>query len=395
MTSDAIFLYLFAIAALAWIIKINIAWPVSPVPNLTPANLPLPSFDYKGVIHCHTIYSDGAASFEELINDSNQIGLDFLVTTDHNTLKPREDGWEGWHGKTLVLVGEELSTNAGHLLVFNMDQKMPLTEAQAAIDYINTHGGISIIAHPANLKHPWTNWKIQHFSGIEVVNFDSVCRRKAIEIMGAFALIFFLFSPRYLGDVVINNTPYKELKLWDKLALTRKTIGIGGVDAHGLLKVGKKKYRYPSYLHTFQTVHTHFILAQKLSHNFIADKNAIYNAMAKGNAYFAFDLFAPANGFRFFAANGKDVAHMGDELTLLENKLATLTVILPPGQSEIIQIIRNGRIITTTIGSEVTIKIDAPGSYRVMVFRHQAKLPFNFIYRKKFWIGSNPITIHQ
>ena len=352
-----------------------------------------PYFDYKGVIHCHTVYSDGAASFEELISDTNQLGLDFLLTSDHNTIQPKIDGWEGWHGKTLVLVGEELSTHDGHLLVFNMEQKVPMAESQSAIDFINAHGGLSFIAHPENLKHPWKNWNVKNYTGLEIINFDSVCRRKAIQIMGLFGLIFFLFSPRYLEHVILDNTPYKELKCWDKLTANRKLVGIGSIDAHGFIKVGKKKYRCPSNLHSFQTVYTHLILKEKMTQNFELDKKMLYHALAKGNAYFSIHLPESSDGFQFFALSSTDFAIMGDDVVLWPNNPVTLTTILPPGQAGIIQILVDEIIIASSVGNQLTVQITTPGAYRVMVFHYQTKLPFNLFYRKKFWIGSNPIYI--
>ena len=43
--------------------------------------------DYVGVIHIHTRYSDGAGTIEEIARNANAQQLDYLIVTDHNTLK--------------------------------------------------------------------------------------------------------------------------------------------------------------------------------------------------------------------------------------------------------------------------------------------------------------------
>lgn len=396
MIDNMLYWYLLILVLVAGLLTINISLvrPLLPHKKIASHSCPQLYVDYQGIMHCHTVYSDGAASFEELISVTNQLGLDFLLTSDHNTIQPKIDGWEGWHGKTLLLVGEERSTDAGHLLVFNVDEKVPVKKAQEAIHFANARGGLTFLAHPDNLKVPWYNWDVQHYTGLEIINFDSVCRRKAIQVTGVFSLLAFLFSPRYLGHVVINNTPYKEMKRWDQLTTQRKVVGIGGTDTHGFLKVGKKKYRLPSYHHSFQTVYTHLVLPQPFSQDAEIDKKMVYQALAKGNAYFSFESLVPSRGFQFFAYNGRDSVIMGDDVSLLSNEPVTLTAILPSGQEGIIQILVDGAVIASSVGSQLTIQVNKPGAYRVMVFHYQARLPFYFFYRKKFWIGSNPIYIH-
>ena len=40
--------------------------------------------DVRGAVHCHTTYSDGAASVEEMALAAEQLGLDYLTITDHS-----------------------------------------------------------------------------------------------------------------------------------------------------------------------------------------------------------------------------------------------------------------------------------------------------------------------
>jgi len=58
-------------------------------------------------LHCHTKYSDGTSSIEEVIELAKQLGLKQLAVTDHNTI----DGavLAHWLAPELVLTGIELS----------------------------------------------------------------------------------------------------------------------------------------------------------------------------------------------------------------------------------------------------------------------------------------------
>ena len=105
--------------------------------------------DVTGIIHIHTLYSDGGGTFEDVARVANQQHLDYLIVTDHNTLKPLDDGKQGWHGMTLVLVGEEISTPGGHFLALNVRTDISRHQpTQDIIDEVNRQGGLGFIAHP-------------------------------------------------------------------------------------------------------------------------------------------------------------------------------------------------------------------------------------------------------
>jgi histidinol phosphatase-like PHP family hydrolase len=67
-------------------------------------------YEAIGVIHVHSSYSDGSKKIEEIAKIGEHAGLDFLMFTDHGTLKPLHDGhhwiprnmsagcarWVGW-----------------------------------------------------------------------------------------------------------------------------------------------------------------------------------------------------------------------------------------------------------------------------------------------------------
>lgn len=66
----------------------------------------------KGDLHSHTVHSDGSYTLEEAVSIMEELGCDFLATTDHNAISqnfahPKNHG--------LVLIpGMEFTTNFGH-----------------------------------------------------------------------------------------------------------------------------------------------------------------------------------------------------------------------------------------------------------------------------------------
>ena len=74
-------------------------------------------FHYKGHLHVHSTLSDGASSIPEIIDEARALNLDFLGTTDHDTLKGSIHG--GWHKSLLVLSGMEINGPNNHILAFD------------------------------------------------------------------------------------------------------------------------------------------------------------------------------------------------------------------------------------------------------------------------------------
>lgn len=68
-----------------------------------------PLHDLSCAIHVHSTCSDGTATVPEIVEAARESGRDVVVLTDHDTMRARELGHEGWHGAVLLLVGEEVS----------------------------------------------------------------------------------------------------------------------------------------------------------------------------------------------------------------------------------------------------------------------------------------------
>ncbi|MBW2092363.1 MAG: PHP domain-containing protein, partial [Deltaproteobacteria bacterium] len=147
--------------------------------------MPLPYYEYVANLHVHTTFSDGLGTIEEVISAAQKAGLDLLLINDHDTLAALEQGFEGYHGKVLVLVGLEFSGPHNHYLAYGLkevpqhDWQIP----QAFIEKTRSAGGIGFLAHPFEKGSPlseggkaftWQDWSVNGFDGICLWNYSSI-----------------------------------------------------------------------------------------------------------------------------------------------------------------------------------------------------------------------------
>ena len=326
--------------------------------------------EVTGVMHIHTIYSDGGGTFEDVARAANQQQLDYLIVTDHNTLKPLSDGKQGWYGMTLVLVGEELSTRGGHYLALNVREDVSRYQpTQAIIDEVNRQGGLGFIAHPYFKKRPWTDWTVTGFTGIEGYNVahDALDENKLrIALWG----VTVPADPLFLSMV---DRPYDPLAKWDELiAKHGKLVGIGSSDAHEVRILG---FKIAPYDIMFKLARMHVLLPAGTP----LSAEALYEGLRNGHAYFSIDLVADARGFTFMADDTKQVLGVMGETVLLRPDLQ-LTAILPAPAE--LTLFKDGRALATVIGALWHVPITQPGVYRLEASRHGTP-----------WIFSNPIYV--
>jgi hypothetical protein len=346
-------------------------------------------FEYIGAIHMHSVFSDGSGEVPQIAKFADEVGLDYIILTDHNTLRALDEGYENWYGNTLCLVGSEINDkeNKNHYLAFRINKTYSTrTSAKEYVRKIKEDGGIGFLAHPHEKRvhmkehppYPWVDWDTDDFNGIEIWNHMSEWMENLTEDNKYQA---FLHPLRTIA------APQKvTLKLWDELNLKRKVVGIGGVDAHahkynllGFLEVEIFPYKV-----LFKSIRTHILLKNEL----IADnseesiqnsKKAIYDALADGKCFFANDYHADSKGFRFFAEVDDKIYQMGDNIN--SSSKIKLRVLLPVEEAEI-KLVRNGKEIADTFGNSADFFIETEGVYRVEVYIH-----------KKAWIYSNHIRI--
>ncbi len=346
-------------------------------------------FEYIGAIHMHSIFSDGSGEVPQIARFADEVGLDYIILTDHNTLRALDEGYENWYGNTLCLVGSELNDkeNKNHYLAFGINKTYSTRiSAQEYVRKVKEDGGIGFLAHPHEKRrhmkehppYPWVEWNTEDFDGIEIWNHMSEWMENLTDENKYQSFLHPLRT--------ITAPPKETLQIWDDLNLKRRVVGIGGVDAHahkynllGFMEVEIFPYKV-----LFKSIRTHVLLNSKLireeSEEAINEsKKLIYNALAGGKCFIANDYHADSKGFRFYAETESQTYQMGDYIN--NAKKIKLNVLLPVQEARI-SLIRNGKKVSETIEKSAEFIINEEGAYRVEVYIHN-----------KAWIFSNHIRI--
>lgn len=345
--------------------------------------------EYIGTIHMHSVYSDGSGEVSDIAGFAEEVGLDFAILTDHNTVRALTEGYEKWYGNTLFLVGCEINDkeNKNHYLAFGIDEAFSTRlPAKEYVKKVKESGGVGFLAHPHEKRthmkeypaYPWVEWGTSDFDGIEIWNHMSEWMENLNEENKYRA---------FLHPLRTIDAPQKEtLEIWDKLNLERKVAGLGGVDAHAhkYNLLGFMEIEIFPYKVLFKSIHTHILTHDKIVKGTSAEaikkaKWQVYNALKDGRSFIANDYHGDSKGFRFFAESNKKTYQMGDSLAL--SKTVKLKVNVPLADSDI-RLIRNGKIMQTSTGGKTEFIVHEPGAYRIEVMRN-----------KNSWIYSNHIRI--
>ncbi|MCX4758850.1 CehA/McbA family metallohydrolase [Kitasatospora purpeofusca] len=134
---------------------------------------------YRGDCHLHTVHSDGRREPAEVAAGARAAGLDFIVSTDHNT-SSAHGVWGPLAGPDLlILPGEEVTTRNGHWLALGLrpgefvdwryrsrDEALPRFARQ-----VKRQGGLVVPAHPF-CPYVACQWKFgyEHADAVEVWN---------------------------------------------------------------------------------------------------------------------------------------------------------------------------------------------------------------------------------
>lgn len=317
--------------------------------------------DLACVIHVHSRWSDGTGTVPQIMRAARRAGADVVVLTDHDNLRAREHGQEGWHGGVLLVVGEEITPPENHYLAFGVDhhvRKGGRTPAEV-VRAVEEAGGFGFAAHPFSrgsklFGRPGIPFRdLGCVSGIEVWSFvndtgEAIERRRDV--------LRFLASPGRF----IDHPPERNLREWDRLNRERRVVAIGGLDAHQVgIRVGPwVPLRLMSYRRSFRHLRTHVLIDGEPS------RETVLAALREGRSYIAMDSLAPARGFTFEAD--------GDTLTVNTPREAHL------------RLLHNGTEVATAHGRSLTHRATAPGSYR-------AEAHLQAHGRPRTWILSNPL----
>ncbi|MFP4458401.1 MAG: histidinol-phosphatase [Candidatus Zixiibacteriota bacterium] len=336
-------------------------------------------FEYTGAIHIHTTDSDGTQGHEKIIELGQKYNLDFLMFSDHNTLKSLHK--EGRYGRLMAIIGYEIndSNNNNHFLAFGLkrtlDEGLP---PKSYVSQVRRKRGLGIIAHPDEVRehpkypsYPWTDWSVRGFHGIEIWNHMSAWMENA----STGNILKFLVKPR--SSI---TAPTREiLDKWDDLAQKRKVLGIGAIDVHAIpYGFGPFKITVFPYKVQLQSIRTHVLLREPLPKDFRDAKNVLLNSLKRCNAFFSNYRWGSALGFRFWAENQNRFVSVGERIEADRRLNFYVKSPLPAD----IHLYHNGEKVIQSHGKEVVFRLTRPGVVRAELYR-----------KGKGWIFTNHIYV--
>ncbi|TKJ41129.1 histidinol-phosphatase [candidate division LCP-89 bacterium B3_LCP] len=344
-------------------------------------------YEKVGAVHIHTVFSDGSGHYDQVIQDATDAGLEFLLFSDHWTLKPKQQGREGFHNGILVGIGCELNDSKGrnHLLAFQIDEEIkagidPLEYTKKVVEM----GGWAVVAHPDERRdalpefpaYPWTTWDSEDFQAMEIWNHLS----EWMERLTNRNKYWLYINPR---RSVITPTEWT-LKTWDRLNLKRRVVGLGGVDAHAhhysiWRNVNASIFPYKI---AFRSIHMHVLFDEPPEEgNDDAALTQLFQTLRQGRAFVANRYVGQARGFRFWAEGVEDskIYQMGDRLPAVSQ--LTFHVNLPPDVTHAV-LLKDSQQICHWKDAEGSFRSIGSGVYRVEARR-----------RRRAFIFSNPIVI--
>jgi predicted metal-dependent phosphoesterase TrpH len=182
----------------------------------------------KADLHLHTTFSDGNATPRQLVERLAGSGIAVAAITDHDTIAGAVEGRRVAEAYGLeLIVGEEVSTSEGHLLVLFVEERLPpgrpLAETVAAA---RAQGALVIAPHPfdtltRSLGRPRLGWGFADPAWRELVD--------AVEVFNA-------------GVALARHNA-----LAARFAATYGLPAVGGSDSHHLPTVGSGYTRFPGH----------------------------------------------------------------------------------------------------------------------------------------------------
>lgn len=129
----------------------------------------------KGDLHLHSVHSDGSYTMNEIVAIAEELELDFIATTDHNTISQNFD--ETPTKKLTRIPGMELTTYYGHCNLFGVKDPIKdfrsssVEELTCRIHEAKSHGAKISINHPHDPGCLWEwGWNVVEYDWVEIWN---------------------------------------------------------------------------------------------------------------------------------------------------------------------------------------------------------------------------------
>jgi hypothetical protein len=285
---------------------------------------------YRGDMHLHTVHSDGRRLPAEVAAGARASGLDFIVSTEHNTTSAH--GIWGLYATPdlLIINGEEVTTRNGHYLALGLPRDHWIDWRYRSEDdalgwfthQIHAADALAVAAHPY-CPSVGCSWKF---------GYDDV---DAIEVWN---------GPWTLDDEV-------SLATWDNLLVgnpgnRRWVPAVGDSDAHS----------EPAVIGLPQNV----VLASRL------ERGAIMAGVKRGNLWVA---ESQAVALAFTASAAGRTAGIGERLEVDDAETVTVSLTVTGAPSAIVRLFTDeGQIFQTTLPASGTGIVTWPTKPRVSRF---------------------------
>lgn len=314
-----------------------------------------------GFYHVHTTRShDGYGRLEEAADAAARLGARFLVVTEHNEVAPAAPRRLGG---VLVIPGVEVSAKAGHVVALGLEAP-PAERGAGVLGAIAEAGGFAALAHPVNLRRPWSDPSPAGFVGFEALSLDSAFRVATLEDRSRLLWpLFALAGDRRKMAALLMHRPDDALRRYDEIAEARPLAMLCGVDAHGR----------PAYLSSFAALGLHLWLPAEAraawGEDADADAAAVRAAIRGARTFCSIPALGDASSFSLRAEAGEVVAEVAaEEATLV--------------------LLHRGREVARGTGPRLAAPA-APGPWRAEVYLHPG-FPWG---GERLWIASSSLRL--
>lgn len=355
---------------------------------------PLARYDYAGLVHLHTDYSDDATgTYESLAAAASDQGIRFLVVTDHNTLKAIDDGQPGWRNGVLMMTGVESSRPEGHLLALGVrtTAENADTPTDVFLTDIGRQGGQTLLAHPTHRRWAWEGPLDDRVMGLEILDLaDQFYAAPTGAKVAAVAALPFRTMDAYLE---LDGRPDAALRMWDEIGARRRFVGVYAPDLHQALELSDTlKIPFPPAADIMRIARNHIISAAPFTGRADHDEGLIRDAFAQGRLFVSLDVLGDGTGFMFSTDGPSDTIWMGEEVRA--GQMRTYRVDLPEAAGRLgatTRLYRDGVLVAESRPGDRTLSFASAdaGVYRVEVVTTRADLSGR--KREIVWIYSNPI----
>ena len=213
---------------------------------------------FKGVLHVHSVFSDGEESLERLVEIFKRSGMHFVAVSDHaevfneQRMQQYVELCEALSCPQFVVIpGLEFALGGGdiHILGYGVTRRVRGSTMEQLVDGIHEAGGIAVLAHPpAGIANMIGTIQLK-LDGIEVWNgrYDGVYAPRA----GSFQLLRRIrainFNASAFGGIDLHKVGQAQRPIYAEVMtaeLTRESI-LGALRA-GQFAVRGANLTFPS-----------------------------------------------------------------------------------------------------------------------------------------------------